>query len=172
MDCNTIHNVTTATCSPWNPTSELALINIINKPNAFQRSPVLMIPISLLSRLTLSVPSNPSLGPSPHRDTLKALTFIVIRQQVKLLLGFLIHEWNISFPPQMLFIARCSHFLSAFPVFLDKLGPFRKIKCSAPIACVWLCTYLSIQLSLMHMYCVTGWSSGTSAQDSWHSSPV
>lgn len=121
-----------------------------------------MTSISLLSGLMLSAHSNLSLVPSSHRTTLEEL--IVMRQKAKLLLGFLIHDWNFSFPPQLLFVARCWRFLSASPGFLDKLVAFRRIKCSAPIAWVWVCTYLSIQLSLMHMYCVTGWSWGTSAQ--------
>lgn len=119
-----------------------------------------MTSISLLSGLMLSAHSNLSLVPSSHRATLEEL--IVMRQKAKLLLGFLIHDWNFSFPPQLLFIARYWHFLSASPGFLDRLVAFRRIKCSAPVA--WVCTYLSIQLSLMHMYCVTGWSWGTSAQ--------
>lgn len=89
-----------------------------------------MTSISLRSGLTRSAPSDLSLVPSPHRDTLKALT--VIRQKVKLLLGFLIHDWNFSFPPQLLFIARCWHFSVCFSWVPWQIGCFQKnqVQCS------------------------------------------
>lgn len=156
------------TRSPVNPAPGLALFNTINKSHDFQTAPVSVTSTFLLSGLMLSVPFNLSLVPPLCRDILKAPTHH--RQKAKLLLGFLICDRSFSFPPQLLFVARCWHFLSASSGFLDKLGALRKIKCSAPV--VWVCTYLSIQISLMYVCCMTEGSWGTSAQDNQHLSPV
>lgn len=48
----------------------------------------------------------------------------------------------------------------------------RSEKSSAVLQLVWVCTYLFIQISLMHLCCVTGGSWGASAQDNQHLSPV
>lgn len=90
-----------------------------------------MISTFLLSGLMLSVPFNLSLVLPLHRDILEAPAHC--QQKAKLPLGFLICDQSFSFPPQLLFVARYWHFLSASSGFLDKLGAFRKIKCSAPV---------------------------------------
>lgn len=77
---------------------------------------------------------------------------------------------SFSFPPQLLFVARCWHFLSASSGFLDKLGAFRKIKCSAPVG-VGVHVFIHPDITDALVLC-DGGSWGTSAQDNQHLSPV
>lgn len=86
-----------------------------------------MISTFLLSGLMLCVPFNLSLVPPLHRDILRAPTHC--RQKAKLLLGFLIYDQNFSFPPQLLFVARCWHFLSASSGCLQK----NQVQCSSGV---------------------------------------